>query len=217
MFFNLNPATLIARIIVLIVAFTVHEFAHAWTATRFGDETPRHNGRLSLNPLVHLDPMGSLVLLFAGFGWAKPVPVNPYALQKHSSSAYMWVAFAGPLSNLLLAVVAAIPFRLGWVSLYDAFIPSSSLIPRFSFILLEFMSINILLMLFNMIPIAPLDGEKVVSYFLPQSWSSTWDAIRPYGPMILILLIFVGPFLGYNIVGSVISPAVNALTLLLIG
>jgi Zn-dependent protease len=217
MFFNLNPATLIARIIVLIVAFTVHEFAHAWTATRFGDETPRLNGRLSLNPLVHLDPMGSLVLLFAGFGWAKPVPVNPYALQKHSSSAYMWVAFAGPLSNLLLAVVAAIPFRLGWVSLYDAFIPSSSFIPGFSFILLEFISINILLMLFNMIPIAPLDGEKVVSYFLPQSWSSTWDAIRPYGPMILILLIFVGPFLGYNIVGSVISPAVNSLTLLLIG
>ena len=151
MLFNLDPATLIARIIVLIVAFTIHEFAHAWTATRFGDETPRNYGRLSLNPLVHLDPMGSLVLIFAGFGWAKPVPINPYALQKHSSSAYMWVAFAGPISNLLLAILAAVPFQLGLVSLNKAFISSGSYIPTFSYVLLEFISINILLMFFNVL------------------------------------------------------------------
>ena len=77
---GLDPATLIARIIVLVVAFTIHEFAHAWTATWFGDDTPRYYGRLTLNPLVHLDPMGSLVLMVAGFGWAKPVPVDPYTL-----------------------------------------------------------------------------------------------------------------------------------------
>src|SRR3990172_6184271 len=116
MFFDLNLPTLIARIFVLLVAFSVHEFAHAWSADMFGDETPRMNGRLTLNPLVHLDPMGSLLLLVVGFGWARPVPVNPYALSRRSPAALMLVSLAGPLSNLIMAVIAAVPFRLGLVS-----------------------------------------------------------------------------------------------------
>lgn len=121
MLFNLEASTLIARIIVLVVAFTIHEFAHAWTANQFGDDTPRLNGRLTLNPLAHLDPMGSIVLLFSGFGWAKPVPVNPYALERRSRYAFMWVALAGPMSNLLLALLSALPFRFGMVDLASLF------------------------------------------------------------------------------------------------
>jgi Zn-dependent protease len=127
MLFNLDPATLIASIVVLLVAFPIHEFAHAWTATQFGDPTPEMNGRLTLNPIAHLDLMGSLLLLMAGFGWAKPVPVNPYLLRRRSSAALMWVSLAGPMSNLLLAILGAIPFRLGLVSLTAAFTPFNGL------------------------------------------------------------------------------------------
>src|SRR3990170_8923316 len=108
---GLDPAELIARAIVLILAFTVHEFAHAFVADYFGDDTPRSMGRLTLNPLVHLDPIGSLLLLVVGFGWAKPVQINPFVLERRSSAAMMLVSLAGPLSNFLMAVLAAIPFR----------------------------------------------------------------------------------------------------------
>src|SRR3989337_1357854 len=112
---GLDPAELIARAIVLIVAFTVHEFAHAFVADYFGDDTPRSQGRLTLNPLVHLDPIGSLLLLVVGFGWAQPVQINPFALERRSPAAPMLVALAGPVSNLLLAVIAAIPMRFGLI------------------------------------------------------------------------------------------------------
>ncbi len=217
MVFNLDPATLIARVLVLIVAFTIHEFAHAWTATQFGDDTPRLNGRLTLNPLAHLDPVGSMVLLLAGFGWAKPVPVNPYTLQRRSPSAYMWVALAGPLSNLMLAILAALLFRFEFASIYEAFAPSSGILPNFSRILLEFVSINLILMVFNLIPLAPLDGEKVLSYLAPPGLSGMLDIIRPYGPLILITLVFVGPMIGLNIFGWIIGTAVNTLTVFLVG
>jgi Zn-dependent protease len=217
MVFNLDPATLIARVLVLIVAFTFHEFAHAWSATQFGDDTPRLNGRLTLNPLAHLDPVGSMVLLLAGFGWAKPVPVNPYTLQRRSPSAYMWVALAGPLSNLMLAILAALLFRFEFASIYEAFAPSSGILPNFSRILFEFVSINLILMVFNLIPLAPLDGEKVLSYLAPPSLSGMLDIIRPYGPLILITLVFVGPMIGFNIFGWIIGTAVNTLTVFLVG
>lgn len=118
--FDLDPSSLFARLIILFIVFPVHELAHALTADYFGDDTPRVNGRLTLNPLAHLDPIGSLLLLVAWFGWAKPVPVNPYTLQRKSPAALMWVSLAGPASNLLMAILAAIPFRLGLVSKYDA-------------------------------------------------------------------------------------------------
>ncbi len=218
---NLNISTLLARIVVLIVAFTVHEFAHAFTADRLGDYTPRMNGRLTLNPIAHLDPMGSLLLLVAGFGWAKPVPINPYALQRRSSAGVMWVSLAGPLSNLIMAVLAAIPFRLGLVSLEAAYLDSyasgSHIFPTLPQILFVFIEINLLLMLFNLIPLAPLDGEKILDHFLPPSWSRGLQSIQQYGPIILLALLFVGPLLGLDIIGKIIDPPLVALMRFLLG
>ena len=213
---GLDPSTLIARIFVLLTAFAVHEFAHAWTANFFGDDTPSRYGRLTLNPLAHLDVMGSLMLIFVGFGWAKPVPVNPYALERRSPSAFMWVALAGPLSNLLMAVIAAIPFQLGLISAYEAYGPSSSILPSVPYLLLEFVYINLVLMLFNLIPLYPLDGEKIAQYFFPPSWANFLDQIRPYSSVIL-LVVFIGlPYVGINVVGWILGPAMDVLLGLLI-
>jgi Zn-dependent protease len=217
MLFDLDPSTLIASVIVLLVAFPLHEFAHAWTATQFGDSTPRMYGRLTLNPVAHLDLMGSMLLLVAGFGWAKPVPVNPYALQRRSPAAMMWVSLAGPVTNFLLAVLAAIPFRLGLVSVFDGFAPSTGLLPNFDKVMVQFIYINLLLALFNLIPLAPLDGEKIASYFLPPHLSKYWDAIRPYGPMILLLLVLSGSLLGFDLIGRIIGPPLTFLFGLLVG
>lgn len=214
---GLQPATLIARAITLVIAFTVHELAHALAATWFGDDTPRLNGRLTLNPLAHLDPMGSLLLLFAGFGWAKPTPVNPYALGRRSPSAMMWVSLAGPASNLLLAVLAAVPVQLGLVNLADAFGAQRSFLPTPAYLLMEFIYINLLLMLFNLIPLAPLDGDKIAEYFLPPNLARAFDAIRPYGPVILIVLVLVLPMVGIDFLGIVIGRPLQALFGLLVG
>jgi len=208
---DLTPATLIARIFVLLTAFSVHEFAHAWMADYFGDDTPRFHGRLTLNPMAHLDPMGSLMLIFAGFGWAKPVPVNPYALRRHSPSAMMWVALAGPLSNFVMAIVAAIPFRLGLFSVLDAYMVTGQFLPTLPQLLVEFVYINLILMLFNLIPLAPLDGEKIIEYFLPPSGADFLASIRPYGPMILLFLFIAGPYLGINILGWILGPPMQFL------
>lgn len=214
-FANLDASTIISHAFVLIVAFTIHEFAHAFTANYFGDPTPRMNGRLTLNPLAHLDPIGSLLLIVAGFGWAKPVPVNPYALGRRSPSAMMWVSLAGPLSNLLMALLAAIPFRLGLVSVLDAemsiFTRSTHFLPTIPQLLYVFVQINLLLMLFNLIPIAPLDGEKIAEYFFPPAWVRFLDAIRPYGPLILMGIVFLG------VLSFIIGPPLRLLMTLLIG
>jgi Zn-dependent protease len=221
MLFNrLDPPTLISRLLVLVIAFTIHELAHAWVATFYGDDTPRLNGRLTLNPIAHLDPMGSLLLLIAGFGWAKPVPINPYALQRRSSAALMLVSLAGPLSNLLMAVLAAIPFRLGLVSLFSAFAAygqAGRIFPSLPQFLVEFISINLILLLFNLIPLAPLDGEKVAEYFFPPSWARVMDTIRPYGPIILIAIALVGPYVGLDVIGWILGPPLQALFGILVG
>ena len=213
--FNIAPSMLIAHLFVLLTAFVVHEFAHAWTANFFGDDTPRLNGRLTLNPLSHLDPIGSILLLVAGFGWAKPVPVNPSVLQRRSPAALMWVSLAGPMSNLLMAVIAAIPFRLGLLSVYDAQLAiatqNSHILPTIPQLLYVFIYINLLLMLFNLIPIAPLDGEKIMTYFFPPKWSQALDIIRPFGPLILLAIVFLGG------VQYIISPPLGFLMGLLVG
>ncbi len=217
LFNNLNLPTLIARIFVLLTAFAVHEFAHAWVADRFGDSTPRSMGRLTLNPLAHLDPIGSLMLIFVGFGWAKPVPINPYALSRRSPAATMWVSLAGPMSNLLMALIAAIPFQLGLVSISGATVNPGSVLPSLDFFLFEFVYINLLLMLFNLIPIAPLDGEKVLYYLVPPSVERVMDTIRPYGPFLLLILVFAGTFVGFNLLWTILGPPLNALLGLLVG
>jgi Zn-dependent protease len=215
--FNLGPATLIARLIVLVVSFTIHEFAHAWSATQLGDETPRQYGRLTLNPLAHLDPMGSLLLLLVGFGWAKPVPINPYALMRRTPAGVMWVSLAGPFSNLLMAILAAVPFRMGLVSVVAGMTNTRAILPNPSLILVQFITINLLLCLFNLIPLAPLDGEKILDYFLPPSMAKVFENIRPYGPVILIVLVLVGPMFGLDIIGMIIMPPLRALFGLLVG
>ena len=215
--FNLGPATLIARLIVLVVSFTIHEFAHAWSATQLGDETPRQYGRLTLNPLAHLDPMGSLLLLLVGFGWAKPVPINPYALLRRTPAGVMWVSLAGPFSNLLMAILAAVPFRMGLVSVAAGMTNTRAILPNPSLILVQFITINLLLCLFNLIPLAPLDGEKILDYFLPPSMAKVFENIRPYGPVILIVLVLVGPMFGLDIIGMIIMPPLRALFGLLVG
>jgi Zn-dependent protease len=222
MLFNLDGATLIARLFVLVIAFTFHEFAHAWTANYFGDDTPRMNGRLTLNPLVHLDILGTILLLLAGFGWAKPVPVNPYTLQRRSPAALMWVSLAGPFSNFLMAIVAAIPFRLGLVSAaqgyQDAFGSGFRLLPTLPQLLIDFIFINLLLMLFNLIPLAPLDGDKIFDYFLPPSLSRIWEGIRPYGPLILMAVVFILPQLFHvDLLGTIIYPPLSFLLNALVG
>lgn len=201
---NTPPAFLIANLIVLFFALPFHEFSHALAATRLGDDTPRINGRLTINPLAHLDIFGSLMLVVAGFGWAKPVPVNPYALQRRSPAALMLVSLAGPMSNFLMAVLAAIPFRLGWVHFsYSA----SGLLPTIDLVMTQFVVINLSLMLFNLLPLAPLDGDKIADYLFPPSWSRALERIRPYGSIILLALLFVLPMIGVDVIGWVISPA----------
>jgi Zn-dependent protease len=217
LFNGLNLPTLIARIFILLTAFAVHEFSHAWVADRFGDPTPRSMGRLTLNPLAHLDPIGSLMLIFVGFGWAKPVPINPYALERRSPAATMWVSLAGPFSNLLMALIAAIPFKLGLVSLSGIAVNPGSVLPSLDFFLFEFVYINLLLMLFNLIPISPLDGEKVLYYLVPPSVARVMDNIRPYGPFVLLILVFAGSFIGFNLLWTILGPPLQALLGLLVG
>lgn len=200
--------------ITLVIAFTFHEFSHAWVANAFGDLTPKMNGRLTLNPIAHLDVLGTLLLITAGFGWAKPVPVNPYELRRRSPAALMWVSLAGPLSNLILAILGSVPLRLGLVTYtYSA----SGFFPSPGQFLVVFVVINLTLLLFNLIPITPLDGEKILDYFLPSSWSEKLAAIQPYGPVILLAVAFVGPMLGVDVLGAILTPPMNAMLGLLLG
>jgi Zn-dependent protease len=204
---GLSLPALLARAITLVVALTVHEFAHAWSAVQLGDDTPRLQGRLTLNPLAHLDPLGSLMLLVAGFGWARPVPVNPYALSRRTPAGMMLVAAAGPLANLLLAIVAAIPFRAGLLA---------GMLPAwFGNFLLEFIFINLVLLFFNLIPLFPLDREKVASYLLPPGGQNFLARIRPYGPMLLLALIFLGRVASIDLLALLVGgPANRVLSLL---
>ncbi len=176
--------------IILLVAFPIHELAHAVTAVQLGDETPRRMGRLTLNPLAHLDLLGSVLLIFAHFGWAKPVQVNPYNLRGDPHVSMAIVAGAGPFSNLVMAILAAIPFRLGLVSVFDP--GAIGVLPSPAGFLVVFIQINLLLMLFNLIPIAPLDGSKILRGFAPRSWDGLFMQLEQWGPFLLMALVFLG-------------------------
>ncbi len=205
---GLTLADILVRLVVVVVAFTVHEFAHAATADYFGDDTPRSQGRLTLNPLAHLDFVGSLMLVVAGFGWAKPVMVNYYALESRSRAAPMLVAFAGPFSNFLLAALAAIPLRFGLITVSPS---ASTIIPSLSDFLLTFIFLNLVLLVFNLLPVFPLDGEKVLMYFLPPAGERFFLELRRYSFLPLLLLVLVLPRLGLDILGLIIIPAVRFL------
>lgn len=211
---NLTPPVIISRIITLLIAFTVHEFSHAWVAYLYGDDTAKRAGRLTLNPIAHLDIIGTLMLLVGGFGWAKPVPINPYALDRRSSTATMFVSLAGPVSNLLLAILAALLFRLNLVT-FTGF--SQGILPNLPEFLLEFIFINLALVLFNLIPISPLDGEKVLSALLPPAGQRFMDQIRPYGPIILLGLIMLGRLGRLDILGFIMGAPLQAIFRVLVG
>jgi len=214
---NLSLASVISRVITLVIAFTVHEFSHAWMANHFGDLTPKMNGRLTLNPLAHLDPMGALLLIVAGFGWAKPVPINPYALRRRSSSAVMWVSLAGPLSNLILAILGSVLFALIWNPMTGAALSYNELFPTPIGFLYYFIVINISLMVFNLLPISPLDGEKVLEGLLPPSGQDFLARIRPYGSILLLVVVFLLPNIGIDILGSILNPIINVWLQVLLG
>jgi Zn-dependent protease len=195
-----DPATLIARIVTLLIAFTIHELAHALSADYLGDSTPRRMGRISLNPLVHLDPIGSLMLLIAGFGWAKPVMVNPYNMRGNPRTSMAIVAIAGPISNIFLASLFVIPFRLGLLDF--TFRSATPTIPSIDFLLSTFIWINIILAVFNMIPVGPLDGLKVLYGVLPDEMLPYLQPLEQYGMLILLGAIFVLPLVGIDLFSS---------------
>ena len=189
-------------------ALSFHEFAHAWMAEKCGDNTAARMGRLTLNPMAHLDMMGSLMILFVGFGWAKPVPVDGSNL-RNPRTDMMKVAAAGPVSNLLLAMVAGMVLR---------FMNGTGLLTDSIFILLiYFTRINIALAVFNMIPIAPLDGSQIFSgYLMKHNPELAWK-IQAYGPQVLFGLILFGYFTGFSIIWMVMEPFVSFFMLLFAG
>lgn len=207
-FANLDPAILITRIITLMIAFTIHELSHALVAYWLGDSTAKDAGRITLNPIAHIDPFGALMLLTVGFGWAKATPINPYVLKRRTPAGVMLVSIAGPLSNLVLAGIASI-----FLNLFPNLInqPSNGFLPSLGSFLTYFFLINITLAVFNLIPIAPLDGEKVLEYLLPLSWSSTFDRIRPFGTYILLMVAFVLPMMGIPAFSSLMNKPINSL------
>jgi len=199
---------IIAFILAIIIALSVHEFSHALAADQLGDDTPRLQGRLTLNPLAHLDLMGSLMFLFAGFGWARPVQINPYAIQRRHPAGPMIVAAAGPFSNLLLAIIASIPIQAGLIS-----VTSSSFFSQF---FSAFIWINLILLFFNLLPIFPLDGEKILDFFLPPRGQDVLRQIRPYGMYILLGLIILGSFSNFDIFDLIIVKPAESLFGLLV-
>lgn len=182
----------------LLFSLCVHEFAHGWTAKRFGDLTAFHQGRLTLNPMAHIDYLGTLALplfflltnspLF--FGWAKPVPVDSRAFQ-HPKEDMFWVAFAGPLSNIFLALAGSLALVVFHILLSINVLPAS----RAIFSMVEMMIyVNMLLAIFNLIPLHPLDGGKIIARFLPASWNIFLESNEKYSSILIIALILLGGF-----------------------
>lgn len=196
--FHLPSLTeILALVPAIMLALTVHEYAHGWVAYRLGDNTAQRAGRLTLNPVAHVDWLGLLLLFVAGFGWAKPVPVNPSNLRGNVKHSMLLVALAGPLSNLILAIAAAL--ILGLVGLPSDF---------WLLLLYQLIYINVVLAIFNLIPIPPLDGSKILAGLLPgrQEWLIT---LEQYGVLVLLLLMVTGvieKFLVYFVI-----PLANAL------
>jgi Zn-dependent protease len=205
-------------LLALVISISVHEFAHAWSAYELGDATARNQGRLTLNPVAHFDPLGALMILFMavsgwGIGWGKPVPVNPRNLRTEPRLGMGLTSAAGPFSNLVLAALAAIPLRLGWAMPLQ--------VATFFFVLVI---VNVSLALFNLIPLPPLDGYGVLQGLLSTlrtRWAHDWgirlDRLAPYGPMLLLGLLAVGWFLPLNPIGWLLGGPVDSLLNLLLG
>ncbi|MBA2263573.1 MAG: site-2 protease family protein [Chloroflexi bacterium] len=202
LFGDFTAAQIAGIAVALVVGITFHEFSHAFIADLLGDHRPRALGRVSLNPVAHIDPLGALVFVIAGFGWGKPVPVNVYALRPGRIGMAM-VAAGGPIANVIVAVVAAVLYRVLEMS------GSSGFVLEIGFWIVYF---NLLLALFNLIPIPPLDGYNVLLAFLPPKAAFSVQRYAPYGIIVLLLLVLLpgGPL-------SVLLAPVAPLAQVLIG
>ncbi len=209
----------VVSLLAVVVGITIHEFSHALSADLLGDSTARYQGRLTLNPIAHFDPLGGLMILISsisgfGFGWGKPVPVNPLRLRFGPRAGMALTAFAGPFSNILLATLLGAPLRI------VTGMPSAV-----SSILFAFVSTNVFLAVFNLLPIYPLDGFSVLRGILgtiPTRWAykaSTWmDGMYTWGPMIFMLLIVVDQVLpGAGIIWTILGPFYRLLMGLILG
>ncbi len=190
----------------LLVGLVLHEVAHAYVADSLGDRTPRSFGRLSLNPKRHLDPLGSALIFLAGFGWARPVPVNPFNTSGNVKLNMATIAVAGPATNLVVAAIAGLPIKLGWVPFFHPFVAPS--LAEFAvgvwtdspenmvgLFLGTVVLLNVILAIFNLVPLAPLDGFRVAAGLLPRPIGVHFAKLEPWCPGILMLLIIL-PFLG---------------------
>lgn len=169
----------------ILIALSFHEFAHGFVAYRLGDPTPKLQGRLTLNPMKHLDPIGTLLLIVAHFGWAKPVQVNPYYFEGDRKRGMMIVALAGPFANVVLAYLGALFLSL----IIKEVLPYNGIVALF---LQDLVQINLILAAFNLIPVPPLDGSKILAGILPGSTGEFFYRLEQYGPLILMLLIVTG-------------------------
>ena len=202
-------SALVVAALLLLICFPVHEFAHALVATNLGDDTPRLMGRVTLNPMAHLDPFGSLLFLIGGFGWAKPVPVSTYRLNGNPRTSYALVALAGPASNVLLAIAFAILYRVSEPVLASS---NSVLSEVVAYGLQTAVFLNLILALFNLIPIPPLDGSRILAALLPDQGAQIMDQLERYGFLILMLLVVAVPGL---LAGLITGPAASVSRLLL--
>jgi len=206
-----DPQAGIILIIALVFSLSFHEFAHAYIAYRLGDNTAAYQGRLTLNPLAHLDPIGSLMLLFVGFGYAKPVPVNPVNLNNPRLDM-MKVAFAGPASNLILCVSGCIIMRL--IGVENLIEMKGYKLNSTGNMLYTFSVINMILAIFNMIPIHPLDGGQIFGGYLDKFNPNLSYKLRVYGPNILFAIIFIGLFTGVSLLGFIFQPFIKLVILM---
>jgi len=191
----------------ILIALTFHEFAHAYVAFRLGDPTAKNMGRLTLNPLAHLDPMGTIMIFLIHFGWAKPVPVDTRYLGNPKRDM-MWISAAGPLMNMALALLSGILIRIfAGTGITSAYAGGSAGI--FFQMLYYSLYINLALAFFNLLPIPPLDGSKILSGVLPNRYAHTLYMIESKGPMVLFGIIMFGWVTGFHVLGVVIGPFIN--------
>ena len=220
--------TLVAStVFALFVGIGFHEFCHAAMATSLGDTLPRRQGRFTLNPLAHLDPFGTIMMLFVGFGWGKPVQFDPWHVKVSPKTATLLVSLAGPVSNFVAAGLLAMPIKFGWtpyinpLSNIPAVILSHEVQSPSEYIglfLTGTVYLNVILGVFNLIPLEPLDGFKVALGILPDDLSREWAKLRQYGPGLLLVMIFVIPFLtGYNPLTDIMGPPVVRLVRIFTG
>ena len=211
----MNTQAILALIPGFIVGLTIHEFSHAYVATRLGDPTARFLGRLTLNPLAHLDVLGSIMLIFAGFGWAKPVPVNEHYL--HSPRRDMaLIAIAGPISNILLAMLIGFALRVTFPAGFSS-TQVSSWMGIAAWVSVQAVWINVVLAAFNLLPIPPLDGSRVLAGIVPPSWNHGYQQMERFGPMLLLALVVIASLSGVSLFGRLIAPVAKPLLALVLG